>query len=144
MKGTILELVVPKPKGEPRESTTSLTLIEGVGIEGSPYLGGDRQVCIFTDEARQWIKSQEIIGLCFKRFQENVLLSDFQTETLQIGNRIKVGETILEITATKPCFDECERYSNHLPCRIRACVKFAAVKTGGVITVGDTVTLLET
>ena len=143
MEGKITKLTIQRVKGEPGETVTEMLLVEDVGIEGNAIQGGDRQVCIFSSEARSWMSGQTQPGLCFKRFQENILTENFALEETQTGDNLCIGNAVLRITEKKFCFPECVNVIEKRPCRLSASGRLAAVTKGAVIKTGDTVDKAE-
>jgi cyclic pyranopterin phosphate synthase len=138
MSGKIASLTSFKERGMDGQSMQELTLLKDLGVEGDLHQGGDRQVSVFTVETRKWMETQEVKGLCFKRFKENILFEDLPLDTLQPGDLISLGDAVLRIsTFIKPCFDECPLYSAGTPCHLSQCAKFAIVHQGGTVRVGD-------
>jgi len=137
LTGKVVGLAKHREKGTPAQKSDELILTEGLGIEDNAIQGGDRQVCLFSSEAREWMQAQEEKGLCFRRFQENILTEGLKLDSLESGDVLNVGETVLEITEGKHCFDECPLHSNKKTCRLSEDACFAIVKKGGTIKLGD-------
>jgi len=142
ISGEIVRLAKQNVVRGPSEYVTEMNLIENVGIEGNAFQGGDKQVCIFSTEARVWMAEQTVRGLCFKQFTENILIGAMQPDILKIGDVLFINGAHLMISGKKRCFDECELYSNNIPCLLSANAFFATVKKGGVIKVRDKVVLI--
>jgi len=139
--GEIVSLSKQHVIGGPSDFMEEMTLIKDIGIEGNVFQGGEKQVCVFFAEARQWMDEQTTRGLCFERFSENILLKGLPLGILKPGDVLSFGDAKLQISGGKPCFDECERYSNHLPCRLSKNAFFAVVLSDGSIKLGDKVFL---
>ena len=132
-------------KGEPGEPLQEVNLLEGIGLEGDFHQqrGGEKQVSLFSAEARLWMESQikqSQKGLCFGRFRENILTEGLPLEDLENGNLLYIGDVILRISARgKHCHDECNLFSKGIACRLSESAAFGTVEQGGVIRVGDNV-----
>ena len=127
-------------KGEPGTTLPELELSEGLGVEGDFHQGGERQVSLFSAEARRWMEAQKDKGLCFERFRENILIEGLSLEDLKNGSLLFSGDAVLRITMSgKHCYDECRLFSRGTPCRLSGCAVFAVVERGGIIHIGDPV-----
>jgi cyclic pyranopterin phosphate synthase len=139
----IVSLSRYRKKGEPGEQLTEMQLLEGLGVDGDYHQGGERQVSLFSAEARLWMETQTIKGLCFGRFRENILTEGLALEDLESGGFLSVGDAVLLIGMRgKHCYDECRlfsKFSKGKPCRLSGCAVFAAVERGGTIRIGDPV-----
>jgi len=129
-------------KGEPGEALREVKLLEDLGMERDFHQGSERQLCLRTAEVRRWMDAQPQKGICFGRFRENILIEGLPDGTLPPGVRLCVGEAILQISAErKRCHDDCKLFSQGVRCRLSECAVFAIVERGGVIQVGDGVSL---
>ena len=139
MSGKIVRLSRQKEVRGALECMSEMVFLENLGIEGNAFQGGNRQVCLFSSEARDWVNEQQIPGLCFKNFTENVLIGKLPMDTLQSGDRLSIGDVLLQITEKKPCFDDCELRSRNISCKLSANAFFAIVIKGGVVKLEDEV-----
>jgi MOSC domain-containing protein YiiM len=106
--------------------------------------GGERQISLCPEEARQWMAAQTRQGLCFRRFRENITTSGIRMEDLKPGTRLNAGEAVLEITEeSKHCHDECALFTEGVPCKLSGQSCFAKVIAGGMIRAGDTISLTD-
>ena len=127
-------------KGEPGEVLQEAKLLAGLGMEGNLHQGGERQICLNTQEIRDWMDSLEEKGLCFKRFKENILIEGIPSGKLPHGIQLRVGEAVLQLNPnSKDCHDECRLYSQEVKCCLSECAVFAIVEFSGVVRVGDSV-----
>jgi len=139
LSGKIVSLSRQKEVRGVSKYMKEITLIENVGIEGNVFQGGNRQVCVFSSEAHKWMQEQSTPGLCFKHFSENILTEGFPLDALDLGDMMAFGDARLQVSEKKPCFDECELRSNHLPCKLSENAFFATVEKGGVVKLEDKV-----
>jgi cyclic pyranopterin phosphate synthase len=142
MDSKAVRLKRAKVRGEATEQLDEMRLIEGVGIEGNHIQGGSKQVCLCTKQARDWMEQQTDKGLCFMRFDENILVDTPEVVKLAVGNRVAIGEGILTVTANKPCFDECTLHSTNRYCMLSESAVFLSVEVGTTIRIGDIVRVL--
>jgi MOSC domain-containing protein YiiM len=142
LTGKITDLARFLVENEPATQTREIRLIEGEGIEGDFHKGGDRQISVLSPDVWAWMDTTEIKGHCFDHYQENARIDGLALDTLNAGDRLSVGEAVMEISpAQKQCYDVCKLYSNGLPCRLAQNAKFAIVARGGRIKIGDEVSL---
>lgn len=130
----------PEKKGQPVQEEC-LICTEGKGIEGDFHAGGgDRQISLMGTKTQEWMKAQEIQGLCFQRYSENILLGETDISELQPGDLLVFEEAVLEVAAhEKRCFpDICELAATEKPCRLAGTFCFAFVKKSGMIRKGET------
>jgi len=83
---------------------TSLGLVGDAIVDTEHHGGLDQAVYIFTMPDYAWWSAH--LGRTFGpgTFGENLTLSDLESATLQVGDRLRVGATTLEITAARiPC-----------------------------------------
>ena len=114
--------------------------IVDVGIAGDDNArGGDRQVTIIDEAVNQWIASQPEKGLCSSRFKANITIEVRDTDLLQQGTLLNIGEAILEISSVnKKCYGEwCKLYGRESTCPIPSGCYFAKVVKSGRVKVGD-------
>lgn len=146
MSGTVISLMIRKEKRGAFCQTERMALDAGKGIRGDcHYASGRKQVCLLDEKCRRWIEEQDREGLCLPRFQENILIGGTGPDEWKRGNRIRIGEVLLEIKQTgKKCFPECSRVQAGKPCLLKKSCCFAAVLEGGRISAGDAVSILKT
>ena len=130
-------------RGDKGELLDEVRLVTDYGLEGNYIGGGLKQICLQSEEAQNWMNEQTTRGLCFERFNENILISGLDSSLLPIGTLLSIGEATLKVTASKPCFDECILHSNNLLCRLSSDAKFLSVVEGGLVKVGDTLSILD-
>jgi cyclic pyranopterin monophosphate synthase len=126
-------------KGMPAQRLEQVRLIKDFGMHGDYHgTGGDRQITLISQKAKDWMESQEIKGLCFAKFHENIVIRDIILNDLPKQARLKIGEAVLELSPIrKKCFPEfCELDQNRIECLLIKEVRFAKVITGGDIAVG--------
>ena len=130
-------------KGAPGVVIPKAELLEGLGMEGNMYQGGEWQLSLLSSETRGWMDSQKKRGFCFERFKENILTEGISLETLETGQRLSVGDAIIRISMqNKRCHSECVLFSKGMECRLSKGAAFAAVERGGFVCAGDPICLL--
>ena len=98
----------------------------------------NRQVSFFTVEGWDEIRSSGRIGLCTKKFHEDIRIRNLDVNDIRVGSLIKIGDAIFQITVIgKRCFPECGIVKEGLSCPLSKEVMFAAVIKSGSVKVGD-------
>ena len=121
-------------------------MIEDYGIEGDAHAGpGKRQVSLMAQESVDEMKERTgIKGLTEGIFAENLTTEGLELYTLEIGTRLKAGETILEVTQIgKECHSGCAIMKQVGQCIMPKQGIFTRVVTGGIIRPGDTIEVLN-
>jgi Uncharacterized protein conserved in bacteria len=144
-QGKVYDLKISEKKGTAKKSTETALLIQDDGIQGDIHRGDSkRQVSFFTFEGMQKLESTEIKGLCTERFWGNITTEGIQFSKLTAGTKLKIGETIIEITNKgKKCFIECELVQNGLNCTIPMETAFGKILKGGCIHIGDRIEVIK-
>jgi MOSC domain-containing protein YiiM len=127
-------------KGERKTPVEAVTLRENHGIVGDAHAGEwHRQVSLLASES---IDKMRKLGLDVDSgdFAENITTSGIELVSLPIGTRLKVGETLLEVTQIgKECHTRCAIYHQAGDCVMPKEGIFARVITGGPVRPGDEV-----
>jgi MOSC domain-containing protein YiiM len=131
-------------KGEKKVPVPSVRLVEGHGIEGDAHGGtsGHRQVSLLADESVARMRAKGLV-VGPGAFAENLTVEGIDLAPAHVGRRLRVGETILEVTQVgKECHDRCAIYVQVGDCVMPREGIFARVVTGGTVSPGDAVELL--
>ncbi|MFN3821279.1 MAG: MOSC domain-containing protein [bacterium] len=116
---------------------------ENWGIIGDAHAGpGHRQVSLLSLESVEKMKK---LGANVKpgSFAENITTKNFPIEELRVGDWIKIGEGLLEITQIgKECHNRCAIYKLVGDCVMPREGIFGIVLKGGRVKVGDEIVLL--
>ena len=143
MNARIVGLTQIRGKGGPYATLTQAVLIQGLGMQGNLYQGGERQLSLLSLETRQWMNTQTPKGLCFGRFHENILTEGIILEDLAPGCHLRIGETILRISMqTRHCYRDCVLFSQGTECRLSTNAVFATVEQSGLACIGDVISLV--
>jgi len=134
----VVAVCISEKKGERKTPVDSVELRENHGIVGDAHAGDwHRQVSLLASES---IDKMKALGLDVDSgdFAENITTIGIELVTLPIGTRIKVGETLLEVTQIgKECHTRCAIFYQAGDCVMPKEGIFARVITGGVIRPGD-------
>lgn len=129
-----------------RRQVETLSLEVGKGVVGSAFEGQEEilQVTLMDKEAQEKGKAAQADGFCITRFKENLLLSGLDFTGFKPGDRLEVGEGILEITlAGKKCYPNCPVYKREGNCGLDQQAAFAKVVKSGCVSAGDEAKILD-
>ncbi|MCF7936208.1 MAG: MOSC domain-containing protein [Synergistales bacterium] len=143
MKGTIVAVCTAAGKGTHKEDIRRGRLVEGRGLEGDAHAGfAHRQVSMLSLEDIEGMQEQ-LPALRPGSFAENLTVRDMDLSTLQLGDRLQVGEALLELSQIgKECHSRCEIFHQTGDCIMPRKGLFFRVLRGGEVAAGDTVHLL--
>lgn len=127
--------------GTPIERIQCITEELKGGIEGDCHYGeGEKQVSITSEEILKWMQEQETEGLCFAKYNANIVVKGSEGQLWSVGEKIVFGEAVLKITGRgKKCFNECRRHAAGMDCRLRDGCCYAKVVKAGEVRIGDMV-----
>lgn len=142
--GIVKAICISEKRGTQKETIDSAKIKLGYGIEGDAH-GGDwhRQISLLSfDKIEDFrMKGAEID---FGAFGENLVVEGFDFRNLLVGTRFKCNDVILEMTQIgKECHTQCQIYHKMGDCIMPREGVFAKVISGGIISVGDEMTMLE-
>lgn len=144
--GIIKSLNISKEKGVKKTPVDTVILIENEGIEGDAHRNPDdetRQVSILAYESiekqnKLLAEKGESITLTSGDFAENITTEGIDFENINIGDRLNIGETILELSRKgKECIKRCSVYYRTGDCVMPREGVFVRVIKGDEIKVGD-------
>lgn len=145
--GKIAALSVSKKKGIPKSNVEKAKLVTGHGIEGDIHAGNwHRQISFLAVESIDKMRKAGLPKLRPGAFAENITTEFIDMPRLSVGTKVKIGnEVLLEITQIgKECHDKCAIFFKVGDCVMPREGIFAKVITGGEISVGDEINILET
>ncbi len=136
-----------RKKGTVKEDIGEALLVEGLGLAGDAHAGFmHRQVSLLALEDIEEMQ-EKLTDLKLKAgsFAENITVKGFNTESLSVGDKLQVGEALLEVTQIgKKCHSKCEIYRITGDCIMPKKGIFCAVTKGGKVKKGDKVKKLPT
>lgn len=136
--GRIHAICLSPGKGTPKTAREHAILVAGHGLEGDAHAGDwHRQVSILPLEHVEDFRAKgaEVVS---GDFGENLVISGLNWAGLRLGDRIRCGDALLEITQFgKECHDRCRIYQTMGDCIMPRHGIFARVIEGGGITIGD-------
>lgn len=136
---------ISKEKGTIKQSVDKAVLIEDFGIENDAHAGKwHRQVSLLSKESIAIMEAQGATGLCSGKFAENITTEGIELHTLPVGAKLKIGETVLEITQIgKECHHGCEILKQVGSCIMPKHGIFTRVVTGGEIKANDSIEVIN-
>lgn len=134
----VIAICTSKEKGTAKYMVNEANLIEDFGMEGDAHAGKwHRQVSLLALEKIEDFKAKGA-DVDFGAFGENLVVSGIELNKLPIGQKIRVGETELEVTQIgKKCHDKCAIFYQVGQCIMPTNGIFTKVLKGGNIKVGD-------
>jgi len=139
--GRVHSVSLGRRKGEAKQPADQIVLIQGFGVEGDAHAGpGKRQISLIAREDVQALKAQGIEAAPGD-FAENITVHGVDLACLAPGDRIAVGDALLEVTECgKAEWKEGDYAFQGVPLVARKGI-FARVLRGGAVKPDDAVTL---
>lgn len=136
-------ICISEKKGTAKVQVPKAEFIEDFGIKGDAHAGKwHRQVSLLAFEKIEDFRADGG-NVDFGAFGENLVVDGIELNKLPIGQKIKIGEVLLEVTQIgKKCHDKCVIYYQVGICIMPAYGIFTKVLNGGEITLGEEVELL--
>lgn len=138
----VIAVCISERKGIRKHEVPSIRVQCGHGIVGDAHAGNwHRQISLLAEES---VDKMRALGLTLQPgdFAENILTRGLELRSLPIGTRLRVGETLLEVTQIgKKCHNDCEIKKLTGSCVMPTEGIFAIVLQEGEIFPGDTVTV---
>lgn len=140
----VVAVCISEKKGERKHPVSEITLRCGHGIVGDAHAGNwHRQVSLLPEESVDTMRAPGL-ELHPGDFAENILTRGIALKTLPVGTRLRVGETVLEITQIgKQCHNDCAIKKTTGRCVMPTDGVFAVVLEAGAVRPGDKIEILE-
>ncbi len=137
-KGKIIAVCTSPSKGTIKTNVGSGMLIEEFGIEGDAHGGfAHRQVSLIAAEDIETMRAK-LPDLEPGSFAENLTTEGFDLSALAIGDRVRVGTCLLEVSQIgKECHTKCQVFYKTGDCIMPKKGIFCRVIEGGRVEVGD-------
>jgi MOSC domain-containing protein YiiM len=142
--GRVAAVCSSERKGTIKKEIGRATLIEDFGMEGDAHGGfAHRQISLISSEDVESMRSRlPGVSLPPGSFAENILTEGVDLASLSIGDRLKAGECLLEVSQIgKECHKECEIARLTGECVMPKKGIFCRVVTGGCVQTGDAIEL---
>ena len=143
--GEVIAVCVSGRKGIRKQAVPEIELRLDHGIVGDAHAGNwHRQISLLGEES---IDRMRALGLNLTpgAFAENIVTRGLELKTLPIGTRLRVGETVLEVTQIgKECHNDCAIKKTAGHCVMPTDGIFAIVVKPGTVRPGDPIEVEET
>lgn len=138
--GKVLALNISSVRGVNKTSVNEVKIIEGWGLEGDAHGGDwDRQVSIFPVEALDKVPPHKKDEVLSGGYTENITVSGILPATLTTGSLVKVGQAVIKIMHIGK-----EQFKEHgRPYIVSREGRFGRVIQGGIVKIGDSVSIME-
>ncbi len=136
--GTVIAVCTSKSKGTIKEDVGTARLIEEFGLEGDAHGGfAHRQVSLIAAEDIETMRAK-LPDLHPGSFAENLTTEGFDLSALALGDRIAVGDCLLEVSQIgKECHTKCQVFHLTGDCIMPKKGIFCRVLRGGTVNKGD-------
>ncbi|MBM7558371.1 MOSC domain-containing protein [Marinitoga litoralis] len=136
----VVSINISRKKGVTKEPIEYAILKENWGIEGDAHAGNwHRQISMLSEESIDKMRKYGY-ELNYGDFAENITIKNGDIYKLPIGTKVKIGDTLLEITQIgKECHTSCAISQTIGKCVMPLEGIFLKVLKGGKIKVGDEV-----
>ncbi len=141
--GAVVAISISEQRGVPKTNVPSALLVRDWGIQGDAHAGKwHRQVSILALESIEKMRAKGL-EVDPGAFAENITTQFVDIPHLHVGDRLRIGETELEITQIgKECHSRCAIFEAAGDCVMPREGVFGRVTVGGQIHVGDPVCVL--
>ncbi|SKA95037.1 MOSC domain-containing protein YiiM [Caloramator quimbayensis] len=141
----VLAVNISSKKGEIKHPIKEGYFRENHGLEGDAHAGNwHRQVSLLGKESIDKMKALGIEGLCTGKFAENITTEGIELYKLPIGTKLKIGETIMEVTQIgKECHAGCQIRNIVGDCIMPREGIFTKVLKSGYVRDGDEIEILQ-
>jgi len=137
----ILKLFIANKETKQIDGVTHFQLTFG-GVVGDKYFGREEREVLLSSLSGYELALQNGISMEYGTLGENIL-TDMNLKSLSLGDQIKIGEAILEISMLCPVCTHLSVIKKELPKLIKEDRGiFAKVIQGGKISIDDTIELL--
>lgn len=140
----VTAVCISAAKGVQKHPVSEISVKIRHGIEGDAHAGDwHRQISLLGEESADKIRFL-IPDLLPGAFAENILTRGITLYQLPVGTRLKVGESVLEVTQIgKQCHQSCEIRRLTGDCVMPREGIFAVVIKEGIIRAGDSIEVLK-
>ena len=134
---------ISEKKGTRKVEVPSIKVLVNHGIVGDAHAGNwHRQISLLAEESIGKMR-QSGMELTPGAFAENIVTEGIELNTLLVGTKLKIGNTMLEVTQIgKECHNDCEIKKTAGKCVMPTEGIFAIVLTEGIISRGDLIEVM--
>ncbi|BEP28833.1 MOSC domain-containing protein [Helicovermis profundi] len=139
INGKVLSINISETKGVIKNPMNAGEFIENFGLKDDAHSGKwHRQVSLLGVESINKMIEMGVKNLSFGKFAENITTEGIRLYEIPVGTKIKIGETIHEITQIgKECHTGCAIKNQVGKCVMPKEGVFSRVLKGGIIKIGD-------
>ncbi|MEY8388634.1 MOSC domain-containing protein [Oscillospiraceae bacterium 38-13] len=140
----VVSVNISEKKGTVKKEVPEICLKLRHGIVGDAHAGDwHRQISLLAEESVDTMRAL-LPGLQPGAFAENVNTRGIELKTLPVGTRLRLGETVVEVTQIgKECHSDCEIKKITGKCVMPTEGIFAVVVKEGSVRRGDSIEILE-
>ncbi|WP_238900184.1 MOSC domain-containing protein [Clostridium sp. YIM B02500] len=140
----VLSINISEKKGVIKTPIKEGIFIEEHGLKDDAHAGKwHRQVSLLSQESIDKMIKMGVDGLEAGKFAENITTEGIVLYELPVGTRLKIGETIQEVTQIgKECHKGCAIKNQVGTCIMPTEGIFTRIIQGGVIRSGDSIEIL--
>ncbi|AQS06587.1 MOSC domain-containing protein [Clostridium beijerinckii] len=140
----VLSINISEKKGVIKNPIKEGIFIEEHGLKDDAHAGKwHRQVSLLSQESIDKMIKMGVDGLEAGKFAENITTEGIVLYELPVGTRLKIGETIQEVTQIgKECHKGCAIKNQVGTCIMPTEGIFTRIIKGGVIREGDSIEIL--
>lgn len=144
MEGKVISVNISETKGVVKNPIESGEFKENHGLVGDAHSGNwHRQVSLLALESIEKMNKAGAKGLTPGKFAENLTTEGIVLYELPVGTKVQIGETLHEVTQIgKECHKGCAIKQLVGDCVMPREGIFTKVLKGGIIRVGDKITVL--
>jgi cyclic pyranopterin phosphate synthase len=142
--GKVVDINISEKKGVIKKPIKEGKFIVNFGLEGDAH-GGDwhRQISLLGVESFKKMEELGVEGLEHGMFAENITTEGIILYELPVGTKLKIGETIQEVTQIgKECHSGCEIAKKVGKCIMPTEGIFTKVLKGGIVKQGDIIEVI--
>lgn len=138
--GKVIAVCTSEKKGEKKKPVPFVTLVPEHGVDRDAHAGPwHRQVSLLAVESIGKMKEKGL-SVGPGDFAENITVEGIALVHLRVGDRLRSGEALLEITQIgKECHNRCAIFHQAGDCVMPKDGVFARVLHGGTLRAGDPV-----
>ena len=142
--GKVRAVCVSDVRGVQKKNVERAWFATEHGIQGDAHAGNwHRQVSLLSHERVEEFRARGAV-VDDGAFGENLVVAGYDFKSLPVGTRFQCNDVVLELTQIgKQCHAHCEIYKVMGDCIMPREGVFTRVLHGGVISVGDELTILE-
>ena len=136
---------ISEKKGVPKDPIHVGNFIEDFGLEGDAHAGKwHRQISLLGQESIDKMTKMGIKDLDAGKFAENLTTEGIELYKLPVGTKLKIGETVQEVTQIgKECHTKCAIFNKVGSCIMPTEGIFTKVLKGGKIKAGDEIEIIS-